>query len=48
LVHFLKKKTQKKNNSKKKNGSSSKWLVSWFQHLSVKVICQSPVFKVFF
>jgi hypothetical protein len=47
LVHFLKKKHKKKQ-QQKKNGSSSKWLVSWFQHLSVKVICQSPVFKVFF
>jgi hypothetical protein len=47
LVHFFKKQKHKKNNSKKKKRSSSKWLVSWFQHLSVKVICQSPVFKVF-
>ena len=31
----------------KKYGSSSKWLVSWFLHLFVKVVCQSTVFKVF-
>ena len=32
---------------KQKIRSSSKWLVSWFLHLSVKVVCQSTVFKVF-
>jgi len=31
----------------KKSGSSSKWLVSWFLHISVKVVCQFTVFEVF-
>jgi len=40
-------KNKQKQTKTKKNGSSFEWFVSWFQHLSVKVICQSPVFKVF-
>jgi hypothetical protein len=39
LIHL------KKTAKKKKGGLSSKWLVSWFLHLSVKVVCQSTVFK---
>ena len=35
----------KKKQKNKKGESSSKWLVSWFLHLSVKVVCQSTVFK---
>jgi len=31
--------SKKKKKEKKKGGSSSKWLVSWFLHLSVKVVC---------
>jgi uncharacterized membrane protein SirB2 len=38
--------TIKKTAKNKKSGWSSKWLVSWFLHLSVKVVCQSTVFKV--
>jgi hypothetical protein len=39
--HPLKKTKQKT----KKGGSSFKWLVSWFLHLSVKVVCQSTFSK---